>query len=94
MLGINEAKDYMSRMYNAIGDKLINPESIYSGRTGHERFARECGFVLNDFDEQGRKEILQGSYSCLYVRGCNLKPILDAKEWIHIMEEQLKEEEE
>ena len=91
MFGVEEAKDYMMRMHNAIVDKLINPQSVYSGRDGHERLARECGYVLNDFNEEGRQEILKGSYSVIYVRGCNLKPILDAKEWIRIMKQQIKE---
>ena len=91
MFGVEEARDYMTRMYNAIGDKLINPHSIYSGRDGHERLAREFGYALNDFNEEGRQEILHGSYSAIYVRGCNLKPILDAKEWIRIMKQQIKE---
>lgn len=79
------AKEYMNKMYNAIGDKLINPSSIYFGREGHVRLAREIGPALLDFSEKARKEIVHGSYSIIYVRCCNLKPILDAKEWQKIM---------
>lgn len=82
MFGIKEAKDYMSKMRSAVVQHLNNPESIYYGKGGHLRLARECGVALNDFDDAGQKEILSGSYGMIYVSGCNLKPILDAKEWI------------
>ncbi len=81
-----DAKAYMRNMREAVGTLLIEPGSLYSGREGHERFARECGYALRDFSEDGQKEILSGSYSTVYVSGCRLKPILDAKEWISIME--------
>ena len=35
------AKKYLDNMDNAIGTLLIEPDGIYSGREGHERFARE-----------------------------------------------------
>lgn len=41
--------------------------------------------ILNDFNEAGQKTILSGSYGMIYVTGCELKPILDAKEWIEEM---------
>ena len=85
MYGIKEAEVYMSKMRGAVGDHLINPDSIYYGKDGHLRLARECGVALNDFDEAGQKEILSGSYGIIYVIGCDLKPILDAKEWISEM---------
>jgi hypothetical protein len=73
-------------MDSAIGDKLINPDMhIYSGRDGHLRMAREIGYALNDFSEDEQRDILQDSYSKLYVKHCNLKPILDAKEWMNEM---------
>lgn len=86
----SDAKEYMNSMRNAIGDKLVNPDSVYYGENGHRRFARECGYALNDFDKEGQNEILHGSYSCIYVIGCNLKPILNAKEWIQILRSQIK----
>ena len=86
------AKEYLDAMDSVIADQLINPNSIYYGREGHKRFARECGVALNDFCEKDRKEILSSSYGRLYVKHCNLKPILDAKQWISIMRSQIKEE--
>ncbi len=85
----DEAKKYLDNMDSAIRDLLINPDSMYYGRDGHERFARECGYALNDFDEKDRKEISSASYGKLYVKHCNLKPILNAKEWISIMSNQV-----
>jgi len=82
---VDKAKEYMNKMYLAIGDKLVNPNSIYSGKEGHLRLAREMGCALSDFAEQGRDEVLKSSYSNIYVRATNLKPILDAKEWINEM---------
>lgn len=90
-LGITKAKEYLSNMRNAIGDHLINPNSIYYGKNGHLRLARECGYALNDFNAEGQQEILHSSYGSLYVIGCNLKPILDAKEWINEMSKQIKQ---
>jgi len=78
------AQEYMNRMYQACGTKLIE-DGIYGGRDGHLRLAREIGVALNDFDPAGQAEIRSGSYSAIYVRGCSLKPILDAKEWISAM---------
>ena len=83
--GAKEANSYLRNMRNAIGDKLVHPDSIYSGIEGHKRLAREIGLALNDFDKKGQEEILHGSYSTIYVVGCNLKPILDAKEWTREM---------
>lgn len=90
MFNKKDAHEYMTRMKNAVGSHLINPDSIYYGEEGHRRFARECGYALNDFDEEGQNEILHGSYGSIYVIGCALKPILDAKEWIQIMRSQIK----
>ena len=44
-------------------------------------------FVDNDGT---RTEIASASYGKLYVKHCNLKPILDAKQWIGIMMAQVK----
>jgi hypothetical protein len=90
--GVKEAVTYMQSMRGVIGSHLINPNSIYYGVCGHLRFARECGCALNDFDEEGQQEILHSSYSVIYVTGCNLKPLLNAKEWITEMSKQIKGE--
>lgn len=82
--------EYMYSIRNSALIQLLNPASIYQGRQGHLRLARECGYALNDFDEKDREELLHASYSNIYVRACNLKPILDAKEWISEMKSQIR----
>jgi len=79
-----KAQDYMNRMYHACGTKLIE-DGLYGGRDGHLRLAREIGASLPDFTPKEQKDIIAGSYSTIYVRACNLRPILDAKEWIGAM---------
>ena len=86
------AQEYMDGMDFAIGGKLIDPDSIFYGRAGHERMAREFGYDLNDFNEHDQRELLSASYGRLYVKHCNLKPILDAKEWIGIAKSRIKKE--
>lgn len=85
MFGVKEAEKYLRNMRSAVVHHLNNPKSIYFGREGHLRLARECGVALNDFNEDGQKVILSISYRMIYVTGCHLKPILDAKEWIDEM---------
>ena len=85
-----KARKYISDMASGVKMQLSNPNSLYYGLEGHKRLARECGYALNDFDKEGQDTILKTSYSALYVRGCNLKPLLDAKEWIGIMRKQIK----
>jgi len=89
--GVTEARDYLNKMRNAIGYHLINPDSVYYGKDGNLRLARECGYALNDFNNEGQQEILHSSYGMIYVIGCNLKPLLDAKEWINEMSKQIKQ---
>lgn len=84
-----DAERYLDNMDSVLGDQLMNPNSMYSGRKGHERFARECGVALNNFDERDRREICQSSYGKLYVKHCALRPILDTREWTDIMMSQI-----
>ena len=88
--GKDKAQEYMRKSGEACQRHLLDHNGLYFGREGHLRFAREFGYGLNDFNEQGQKEILSGSYSATYVRACNLKPILDAREWQKEMLKQLK----
>lgn len=76
-----KANNYIREMRNAIGNKLIK-SGIYEGREGHLKLAREIGYALTDFNDEEIKHIKGLSYGSIYVICCNLKPILDAKEWI------------
>ena len=51
-------------------------------------FTREPSDLVEFKEEQ--EEILHSSYGIIYVTCTGLKPLLDAKEWIAIMEEQMK----
>jgi hypothetical protein len=76
------ANDYMSQIYSATGTKLIDGHPLYSGIDGHIRLAHEIGAALPDFTPSEQQTILSASYSAVYVRACNLRPILDARGWI------------
>jgi len=80
---MEKANKYLTEMRSAVYGRL---NTIYEGKERHLQFARECGAALPDFDEQEQKEILSASYGSIYIIGCNLKPILDAKEWITEMQ--------
>ena len=88
------AQDYLDRMSDAIGTKLIDNHPLYGDEEGHRRLAREMGSALADFSSEEQKEILTTSYSSIYVRGCFLRPILNAKEWINEMQKDKKRTEE
>ena len=79
---MKKANDYMNNVKNAVGNKLVEPEGMYAGREGHLKLAKEVGYALADFNDKEIKHITGSSYGNTYVIGCNLKPILDAKEWI------------
>lgn len=78
---MKEAKNYMVKLKNATGTKLIDLSSIYSSEEGHLRFARETGAGLPGFSEEGQKYILDNSYN-LYVTLTSLRPLLSSKEWL------------
>ena len=71
--------DYMQRVVNAASRHCLGKDGLYQGQEGAERFARECGPALLDFDNS---ELLVGStYGGICVRAYGLKPPIDAKEW-------------
>ena len=84
-----KANNYIYNMRNAVGSKLIEP-GAYSEREGHLKLAKEIGYALADFNDKEIKHIKGSSYGSIYVIGCNLKPILDAKDWIAGLEDGYK----
>ena len=80
------ANEWMDKLYIACmrHGALLHGGS-YSGKDNHIKFAHETGYALNDFSEEAQNEILHSSYSIIYVRACNLRPLLNAKEWISEM---------
>lgn len=89
---MNRIRKYCSGMRAALCSRghLLDPESMYYGIEGHRRLARETGYALNDFTAEERIELLRTSYRNIYMPGCSLHPLLDEKEWVGILESQIK----
>ena len=71
--------DYIQRVVNAAGRHCLEKDGIYATKEGAERFARECGPALLDFDDS--ESLVSRTYSGICVRAYDLKPPIDAKEW-------------
>jgi hypothetical protein len=56
--------------------------------------AREYGYGLKDFPSKEREDMIKSSYSRLCVRFYNLKPPIDAKDWIHEVRKSIERKEE
>lgn len=72
-------QQYTDAVVNAL--RMVN-HTIYSGKTGARRIAREYGVGLADFSEDEARRFIRNSYTMVCVVGYNLKPPIDAKEWI------------
>lgn len=81
-----ELHAYMTSMSLACFRHML-PDGYYgrNGKEGHLRLAREMGHVLADMEGKERQDFLQASYGAIYVRACDLKPMLDGKEWVNMM---------
>lgn len=79
-------EEYCKTIYSAVMgnyQNLIANEGIYSGKEGCLRLAREYGAGLADFKTEAEiRNDISSSYSVLCVRLYNLKPPVDAKEWV------------
>ncbi len=77
-------KDYTEAIYQAIRSNypnLMGPGSMYHGKDGALRLAREYGYGLADWPEDEHKDEIGNSYGSLLVRLTNLQPPIDAKPW-------------
>lgn len=72
--------DYMQRVAKAAGRHCLGSDGLYQGQEGAKRFARECGPALLDFDNP--ESLISSTYGGICVRAYNLKPPIDAKDWI------------
>lgn len=75
--------DYLNRWEISAHTYLLNKpfeDTTYL----HCRLFRETKPSLNDFDEEGKKYILDNIYN-RYIKICDLKPVLDAKKVINIL---------
>ena len=77
--------DYTNTIYQSIlrnYENLMNPDCMYYGKQGALRLAREYGYGLAAWGEHEYNDEVGASYGKLLVRLSNLKPPIDAKEWI------------
>ena len=58
LAGIEEAEAYFRNMIR-VSFKLRDPGSVYYGRAGHLRLAREYVYALNDFNDKAQELILK-----------------------------------
>lgn len=63
---------------------------LYDGKDGCQRFARECGAALPDFGDYGVNNI-GATYGAICVVAYNLRPPVDASDWLEWMREGLRD---
>lgn len=63
---------------------------LYDGKDGCHRFARECGAALPDFGDYGVNNI-GATYGAICVVAYNLRPPVDASDWLEWMREGLRD---
>ena len=81
----SENELYCKKLYDAImrNLELVYDDGIYAGKEGCLRLAREYAYGLLDYhDEKQIREDIQASYGVLCVRVYNLRPPVDAWEWV------------
>lgn len=77
------AIEYTRELGQALRIQLANnPDGLYAGREGAMRLAREYGYGLADYPEKEAFDALGRSYGMICVIGYDLKPPLDAKDWV------------
>lgn len=74
------AKEYTQRVRDVLFT-IHRDCHLYQGKEGALRIAREYGYGLADFDEKEAENEIRNSYMSLCVRGYDLKPPIDAKDW-------------
>lgn len=85
---IKTAMEYTKEIGQAILINIANGCNLYLGKEGCLRLAKEYGYGLKDYPEKERRDAMQSSYSIICVKGYNLKPPVDAKEWVKAIESQ------
>ena len=72
------AQEYTKRLREAF---IASRPWMYDGREGALRLAREYGSCLTDSPDHEARKALRDSYLQLCVRGYNMSPPVNAKEW-------------
>ena len=80
MTAIEYTREVGLALASSIG--RFGQDSPYYGRDGCMRLAREYGYGLRGYAEKEAVDALRSSYSLICVIGYNLKPPVDAKEWV------------
>ena len=77
---------WMRHTAMAASSHCYTPDSIFYGPEGAKRLGRECGPALLDFGEYGLEHI-SATYSAICVIAYQLRPPIDAKEWLKAVRE-------
>ena len=77
---------WMRRTAMAASAHCYSPDSLFYGPEGAKRLGRECGPALLDFGEYGEKE-MGATYSAICVIAYQLRPPIDAKDWLAAVRE-------
>lgn len=77
---------WMRRTAMAASLHCYSSDSVYFGPEGAKRLGRECGPALLDFGEFGIDNI-GATYSAICVIAYQLKPPIDAKDWLAAVRE-------
>ena len=89
------AVEYTRELGQALRVHLANdPTGLYSGREGALRLAREYGYGLADYSDKEAFDALGRSYGLICVIGYDLKPPVDAKEWVREVREAMNKRKE
>lgn len=78
---------WMRSVASAAMHQCLDPDGLYYGSEGCKRLARECGYAIPDFsqDKRTQDDYISLTYSTICVTAYNLKPPIDAKDWLDNM---------
>ena len=88
MTAIEYTREVGLALVSSIG--RLGQDSPYYGQDGCLRLAREYGYGLRGYAEKEAVDALRSSYGLICVIGYNLKPPVDAKEWVAEVEKARK----
>ncbi len=88
---LKSAIEYTKEVGKSLTIHLGRGGNLYEGKEGCLRLAREYGYGLRDYPEKERKDAISSSYSIIVVKGYNLKPPVDAKDWFKEIYTQLED---
>ena len=77
-------RHWMRSIASAAISHCLDPEGVYFGPDGAKRLARECGYAIPDFtlNKREQDDLISMTYSTICVIAYNLKPPIDASDWL------------